>query len=42
MLGCEYGQGFLFSRPVGADRIREVLAGWADVRAAVVGRHYAA
>ena len=36
-LGCEYGQGFLFSRPVGDDQTRDLLAGWAPSDAAVLG-----
>ncbi|MDQ6744845.1 MAG: EAL domain-containing protein [Actinomycetota bacterium] len=27
-LGCELGQGFLLSRPMGADDVRALLAGW--------------
>ena len=27
-LGCEYGQGYLFSRPLPPDAIRELLADW--------------
>jgi EAL domain-containing protein (putative c-di-GMP-specific phosphodiesterase class I) len=26
MLGCEYGQGYLFSRPVGNDGVEHLLA----------------
>jgi diguanylate cyclase (GGDEF)-like protein/PAS domain S-box-containing protein len=36
-LGCEYGQGYLFSRPLGPDAIRELLAGWSDTGAAALG-----
>jgi PAS domain S-box-containing protein len=27
-MGCRYGQGFWFSRPVELERLRELLAGW--------------
>jgi EAL domain-containing protein (putative c-di-GMP-specific phosphodiesterase class I) len=27
-LGCDYGQGFLFSKPLSATRMGELLAGW--------------
>ena len=36
-LGCEYGQGYLFSRPVSGDALRGLLAGWSDARAAALG-----
>ena len=36
-LGCEYGQGYLFSRPVSGEAIRGLLAGWSDARAAALG-----
>jgi diguanylate cyclase (GGDEF)-like protein len=35
-LGCEYGQGFLFSRPLSGDGIRALLAGWSPAREALV------
>jgi diguanylate cyclase (GGDEF)-like protein len=35
-LGCEYGQGFLFSRPVSAAQIRTLLANWSPAQAALV------
>jgi diguanylate cyclase (GGDEF)-like protein/PAS domain S-box-containing protein len=38
-LGCEYGQGFLFSRPVGDEQTRALLSGWAPAEAAVLGDH---
>ena len=27
-LGCEYGQGFLFARPLDVDQIRALLGTW--------------
>lgn len=33
-LRCDYGQGFLFSKPVSAERIDELLAGWSAGRIA--------
>ena len=32
-LGCEYGQGFLFSRALGETAIRELLSSWSQERA---------
>ena len=29
-LGCEYGQGFLYSRPAPAAEMQELIAGWQD------------
>jgi diguanylate cyclase (GGDEF)-like protein/PAS domain S-box-containing protein len=37
-LGCEYGQGFLFSRPVSAERIEALLADWSPARGALVAQ----
>ncbi|MBV9310442.1 MAG: EAL domain-containing protein, partial [Solirubrobacterales bacterium] len=36
-LGCEYGQGFLFSEPMSADRIETLLAGWMPEEIAALG-----
>ena len=36
-LGCDYGQGYLFARPRSAERVRTLLAGWSDERAAELG-----
>ena len=36
-LGCRYGQGFLFSRPVGAEEMEALLATWSPTRAAALG-----
>jgi diguanylate cyclase (GGDEF)-like protein/PAS domain S-box-containing protein len=35
-LGCEYGQGFLFSQPLSADRTEMLLAGWSPETAAAL------
>ncbi|MEA2217964.1 MAG: hypothetical protein QOJ35_590 [Solirubrobacteraceae bacterium] len=36
-LGCEYGQGFLFSRPLSSEGIRSLIAGWSDAQVAALG-----
>jgi EAL domain-containing protein (putative c-di-GMP-specific phosphodiesterase class I) len=36
-LGCQYGQGYLFSRPVPADRLLEAIEVRAEARQAVIG-----
>jgi EAL domain-containing protein (putative c-di-GMP-specific phosphodiesterase class I) len=36
-LGCEYGQGFLFSRPLSAERTRALLCSWSARDVAVIG-----
>jgi diguanylate cyclase (GGDEF)-like protein/PAS domain S-box-containing protein len=36
-LGCEYGQGFLFSRPLGTEQTRALLASWNPAGAALLG-----
>jgi diguanylate cyclase (GGDEF)-like protein len=36
-LGCEYGQGYLFSPPVAGTEIRRLLAGWDAERVAALG-----
>ena len=36
-LGCEYGQGFLFSLPRSAEETQALLAGWSPTRAAELG-----
>jgi EAL domain-containing protein (putative c-di-GMP-specific phosphodiesterase class I) len=36
-LGCEYGQGFLFSRPLSAEKTQELLARWSPAHAAALG-----
>jgi EAL domain-containing protein (putative c-di-GMP-specific phosphodiesterase class I) len=36
-LGCEYGQGFLFSTPRSAADTERMLAGWRPERAAALG-----
>jgi diguanylate cyclase (GGDEF)-like protein/PAS domain S-box-containing protein len=36
-LGCEYGQGFLFARPLSAEATHRLIAGWSDARAAGLG-----
>jgi diguanylate cyclase (GGDEF)-like protein/PAS domain S-box-containing protein len=36
-LGCEYGQGFLFSEPLSSDGIRTLLLGWSPAWAAGLG-----
>jgi len=38
-LGCEYGQGFLFSPPVGAEQLQSLLASWSTAKAAALGDH---
>jgi diguanylate cyclase (GGDEF)-like protein/PAS domain S-box-containing protein len=38
-LGCEYGQGFLFSRPVADQQTRSLLAEWVPREAALLGDH---
>jgi EAL domain-containing protein (putative c-di-GMP-specific phosphodiesterase class I) len=35
-LGCEYGQGFLFSRAVSAERMGELLPSWPPPRPRLV------
>jgi EAL domain-containing protein (putative c-di-GMP-specific phosphodiesterase class I) len=40
-LGCEYGQGFLFSEPLSAAETHALLAGWSPERAAALGEHVA-
>ncbi|HWE33904.1 MAG TPA: EAL domain-containing protein [Solirubrobacteraceae bacterium] len=36
-LGCEYGQGFLFSEPLGAEDTVDLLACWRPARVAALG-----
>jgi EAL domain-containing protein (putative c-di-GMP-specific phosphodiesterase class I) len=36
-LGCEYGQGFLFSRPVSEPQMRQLLAEWTPAGPALLG-----
>ena len=36
-LGCEYGQGFLFSTPLSATDTEALLVGWSPARAAALG-----
>jgi diguanylate cyclase (GGDEF)-like protein/PAS domain S-box-containing protein len=36
-LGCRYGQGFLFSRPLGAADMEELLMSWSPPEAAALG-----
>jgi len=36
-LGCEYGQGFLFSKPLCAEEIEELLLSWSPARVAALG-----
>ncbi len=36
-LGCEYGQGYLFSAPLAADQLSERLGGWSASAAVAVG-----
>jgi EAL domain-containing protein (putative c-di-GMP-specific phosphodiesterase class I) len=36
-LGCEYGQGFLFSEPVSADDTQALLASWSSEQVAAIG-----
>ena len=36
-LGCEYGQGFLFSEPLSAEETVELLAGWRPELVAALG-----
>jgi diguanylate cyclase (GGDEF)-like protein len=36
-LGCQYGQGFLFSRPLGADEMEALLGSWTPPEAAALG-----
>jgi diguanylate cyclase (GGDEF)-like protein len=36
-LGCEYGQGFLFSKPLSAEETQSLLAGWSPSQAAALG-----
>ena len=36
-LGCEYGQGFLFSRPLSAQDTQTLLIGWSSEAAAALG-----
>jgi diguanylate cyclase (GGDEF)-like protein/PAS domain S-box-containing protein len=40
-LGCEYGQGFLFSTPLSAADTERMLLGWRPERAAALGDHVA-
>jgi EAL domain-containing protein (putative c-di-GMP-specific phosphodiesterase class I) len=35
-LGCEYGQGFLFSKPLSAEETQNLLVGWSPSKAAAV------
>ena len=35
-LGCEYGQGFLFSRPVSAQAAPQLLSNWSPSAVAVL------
>jgi diguanylate cyclase (GGDEF)-like protein/PAS domain S-box-containing protein len=36
-LGCEYGQGFLFSEPLSGGQTETLLAGWSPARIAALG-----
>ena len=36
-LGCRYGQGFLFSRPLGAEELEALLTTWSPPEAAALG-----
>jgi diguanylate cyclase (GGDEF)-like protein/PAS domain S-box-containing protein len=36
-LGCEFGQGFLFSTPLNADDVRDLLATWSPAEIAALG-----
>jgi EAL domain-containing protein (putative c-di-GMP-specific phosphodiesterase class I) len=36
-LGCRYGQGFLFSRPLGAEEMEALLMSWTPPEAATLG-----
>jgi EAL domain-containing protein (putative c-di-GMP-specific phosphodiesterase class I) len=36
-LGCRYGQGFLFSRPLASDEMEALLATWSPPEAAALG-----
>jgi diguanylate cyclase (GGDEF)-like protein/PAS domain S-box-containing protein len=36
-LGCRYGQGFLFSRPLGAEEMEAALLSWSPPEAAALG-----
>jgi diguanylate cyclase (GGDEF)-like protein/PAS domain S-box-containing protein len=36
-LGCRYGQGFLFSRPLGAEDMKALLMSWTPPEAAALG-----
>jgi EAL domain-containing protein (putative c-di-GMP-specific phosphodiesterase class I) len=36
-LGCQYGQGFLFSRPLGAEEMEALLMSWTPPEAAALG-----
>jgi diguanylate cyclase (GGDEF)-like protein/PAS domain S-box-containing protein len=38
-LGCEYGQGFLFSRPLPVDDAEALLASWRPAEVAALGDH---
>jgi EAL domain-containing protein (putative c-di-GMP-specific phosphodiesterase class I) len=40
-LGCEYGQGFLFSRPLDAALTRQLLSSWSPADVAMLGDHVA-
>ncbi|HEY2770405.1 MAG TPA: EAL domain-containing protein [Solirubrobacteraceae bacterium] len=40
-LGCEYGQGFLFSRPLDAAQTRQLLSSWSPADVAMLGDHVA-
>jgi diguanylate cyclase (GGDEF)-like protein/PAS domain S-box-containing protein len=37
-LGCDYGQGFLFGRPLPCDELEPLLAAWSPGNAAALGR----
>ena len=37
--GCEEGQGYLYARPMPAERVPALLAGWRAGAAAIAGRH---